>query len=272
MARLRQAVLVARDLDGVAAPLRSALGLGAPFRDPGVAAFGLRNAVMALGDTFVEVVSPTRDGTAAGRHLDRQGGDAGYMVMFELDDLDAARARAAAAGIREVFAVELPDIADVHLHPRDIGAAIVALDRPDPPGSWRWGGPDWLGAVPAHGPGGVRGATVRAADPAATGRALGARARRVAGRRRDALGLEDGGVVRFVGPDRDRPGRHRGLRPRGRGGPHRRRREPRRPRRRALHAAAGLTGPRAACRKGRAGVACIGPVPDVATRGSDRCT
>ena len=59
MARLRQAVLVARDLDGVAASLRSALGLGAPFHDPGVAAFGLRNAVMALGDTFVEVVSPT---------------------------------------------------------------------------------------------------------------------------------------------------------------------------------------------------------------------
>ena len=205
MARLRQAVLVARDLDGVATPLRSELGLGAPFRDPGVAAFGLRNAVMALGDTFVEVVSPTRDGTAAGRHLDRQGGDAGYMVMFELDDLDAARTRAAAAGIREVFAVELPDIADVHLHPRDIGAAIVALDRPDPPGSWRWGGPDWLGAVPAHGPGGVRGATVRAADPAATAErwahVLGASPAGHA----TALGLEDGGVVRFVGPTEDRP-------------------------------------------------------------------
>ena len=204
MARLRQAVLVARDRDGVAAPLRSALGLGAPFHDPGVAAFGLRNAVMALGDTFVEVVSPTRDGTAAGRHLDRHGGDAGYMVMFALDDLAGARDRAAAAGIREVFAVELPDIADVHLHPRDMGAAIVALDRPDPPGSWRWGGPDWLGAVPAHGPGGVRGATVRAADPAA----LAARWAHVLGAPlADAttLGLDDGGEVRFVAATGDRP-------------------------------------------------------------------
>jgi hypothetical protein len=75
--RLRQAVLVARDLDAVVAELREALGLGEPFRDPGVGAFGLRNAVMALGDTFVEVVSPVREGTSAGRHLDRRGGDGG---------------------------------------------------------------------------------------------------------------------------------------------------------------------------------------------------
>ena len=56
--RLRQVVLVARDLEAVAGALRQPLGLGAPFHDEGVGHFGLRNAVMALGDTFVEVVSP----------------------------------------------------------------------------------------------------------------------------------------------------------------------------------------------------------------------
>jgi hypothetical protein len=139
--RLRQVVLVARDLESVVATLRARLALGEPFRDPAVAAFGLQNAVMALGDTFVEVVSPIAPGTAAGRHLDRRGGDGGYMVMFELEDIEGARRRAAAVGIREVFAVELPDIVDVHLHPSDIGGAIVALDRPEPPGAWRSDGP-----------------------------------------------------------------------------------------------------------------------------------
>jgi len=167
MVRLRQAVLAARDLDAAVARLRDALPLGEPFADPGVAHFGLRNAVMALGDTFVEVVSPVQDDTAAGRHLDRRG-DGGYMVMFQVDDLDGARARAAALGIRTVWDVELPDITDVHLHPRDVGAAIVALDRCEPPEGWRWGGPEWEGRAPANVvAGGVTGATVRSADPEA---------------------------------------------------------------------------------------------------------
>ena len=94
--RLRQAVLAARELEPVATRLRDELGLGEPFADPGVEYFGLRNAVFALGDTFLEVVSPVRDGTAAGRLLDRRGGDCGYMLMFQVEDLGAARERARA--------------------------------------------------------------------------------------------------------------------------------------------------------------------------------
>ena len=66
-------MLAARDLDSAVEELRTALPLGEPYGDPGVAYFGLRNAVMPLGDTFVEVVSPIGEGTAAGRFLDRRG-------------------------------------------------------------------------------------------------------------------------------------------------------------------------------------------------------
>jgi glyoxalase-like protein len=161
--RLRQAVLAARDLDAVAGRLRDELGLDEPFADPGVGYFGLRNAVFTLGDTFLEVVSPERAGTSAGRLIDRRGGDCGYMLMFQVDDLAAARSRARGLGIREVFAVELDDIAEVHLHPSDMGGAIVSLSEPQPPGAWRWGGPNWeRRAAPLT----VRGATVAVEDPA----------------------------------------------------------------------------------------------------------
>jgi hypothetical protein len=204
MPRLRQAVLVARDLDAVAGQLRAELGLGEPFHDPGVARFGLGNAVMALGDTFVEVVSPVTAGTAAGRYLERRGGDGGYMAMFELDDVEGARRRAAEAGVREVSVIELPDILDVHLHPRDMGGAIVALDRAVPPGSWRWGGPAWEGRIPAQGPETLFGATVEAADPEATAE----RWAHVLGASRDGLSipLDGGGKVRFVAPRANRGG------------------------------------------------------------------
>lgn len=150
MARLRQAVIAARDLDEVAGRLRAELDLGEPFSDPGVSYFGLRNAVFALGDTFLEIVSPARGGTSAGRLLERRGGDCGYMLMFQVDDLRAARARARSAGVREVFEVAFDDIEEVHLHPSDMRGPIVSLSEVRPPQSWRWGGPDWRErAVPA---------------------------------------------------------------------------------------------------------------------------
>jgi glyoxalase-like protein len=176
--RLRQVVLVAERLEPVADQLRAELGLGEPFADPNVAEFGIHNAVFALGDTFIEVISPNQEGTAAGRHLERLGGDGGYMLIFQLDNLDAARERAAAEGIRVIWQLDLPDISGTHLHPADIGGAIVSLDRADPPGSWRWGGPDWTGRTGTGAPGRVTGATLAVADPDATaarwGRVLGA--------------------------------------------------------------------------------------------------
>jgi hypothetical protein len=200
--RLRQAVVVARDLDVVAGDLRAALGLGAPFHDEAVGVFGLRNAVMALGDTFVEVVSPVREDTAAGRQLDRLGGDGGYMAMFQVGDLAAARERIAAAGVRVVFDYVLPDIADVHLHPRDVPGAIVALDQCTPPEGWRWGGPAWEGRAPAFdAAAGVRGLTLRSRDP----ETAAARWAAVLGRDADGAAIAlDGGEVRVVAGDDER--------------------------------------------------------------------
>jgi hypothetical protein len=160
--RLRQAVLAARDLDAVADQLRRTLGLQEPYADPGVEYFGLRNAVFALGDTFLEVVSPIRPDTAAGRLIERRGGDCGYMLMFQVEDLAAARGRANQAGVREVFEVSVDDMAEVHLHPSDVRAAIVSLSQPDPVESWRWGGPEWQSrSAPLQ----VTGATITVAQP-----------------------------------------------------------------------------------------------------------
>jgi hypothetical protein len=61
-----------------------------------------------------------------------------------------------------VFDVELDDVRTTHLHPRDLPGAIVSLDQPDPPASWRWGGPDWT-----PGPGELATLTVATDDPKA---------------------------------------------------------------------------------------------------------
>ncbi len=71
--RIRQIVFAAADLQAGAATLGTLLGMAAPYRDPGVAEFGLDNAVFVFGDQFVEIVSPTRSGTTAGRLIERRG-------------------------------------------------------------------------------------------------------------------------------------------------------------------------------------------------------
>ncbi|HXB15775.1 MAG TPA: VOC family protein [Solirubrobacteraceae bacterium] len=163
--RLRQAVLVAAELEPTAARLREQLGLGEPFRDPGVREFGLENVVFALGDCFLEVVSPVTEGTAAGRQLERLGGDGGYMALFDIEQLDGARARAQELGVRTVWSIDLPDISGTHMHPSDLRGAIVSLDSSRPYGSWRWGGPDWTGRTGSGAPGALTGITVAVSDP-----------------------------------------------------------------------------------------------------------
>lgn len=199
--RLRQAVIAAADLDAVAGALREELGLGAPYADPGVALFGLRNAVFALGDTFLEVISPTRPHTAAGRWLERNGGDGGYMLILQFADLVGARARADALGARVVWQLDLPDISGTHLHPADTRGALLSLDRADPPGSWRWGGPDWTGGVGTGAPGRLDGVTVSTAEPIVTARRWGTIAGVEPGPG-PALALDGGHIAFTDGPER----------------------------------------------------------------------
>ncbi|HYK31837.1 MAG TPA: hypothetical protein VEV63_07745 [Streptosporangiaceae bacterium] len=164
--RLRQVAVVAADCDETARQLQETFGWPEPFHDLGVGRFGLTNAVFAAGDTFVEVVAPAQSGTAAGRYLAGRGGDSGYMAIFQMPDLEQARQRVAAAGVRVVWSADHPDIAGTHLHPKDVPGAIVSLDWADPPQSWRWAGPDWTGGAPAHAGGGVCGLTIEVNDPA----------------------------------------------------------------------------------------------------------
>jgi len=158
--RLRQLVIAAESL-GVADTLAAVLGLGDGFLDPGVAEFGLVNRVYALGDQFLEVVVPTALTAPAGRFIAR-GGEGGYMAIFQTDDLAAARMRADALKIRRVWNIDLPDISASHLHPADVGAAIVSIDEARPAASWRWGGPDWQKNAA---PGRLTGAVIHTASP-----------------------------------------------------------------------------------------------------------
>jgi hypothetical protein len=203
--RLRQVALVARDLEASAAELASAFEIEVAFRDPGVAVFGLRNAVLPVGDEFLEVVSPAREDTSAGRWLARRGGDGGYMVIVQVRDLARERARVEALGARVVWETALADAATLHLHPRDVGGAILSLDAMVPPDSWRWAGPVWRDHVRTKAVKALAGVELESSDPRALARRWGeilARPPKEAAGGRFEIALEPG-LLRFA-PERGR--------------------------------------------------------------------
>ena len=164
--RLRQIALVANDLAAAQADIAAVLGVDYAYDDPGVGKYGLRNAVFPIGDTFLEVVSPKGPGTTAGRLLEKRGGDGGYMVILQVDDLAAARARVRDASARIADLTDGDGFAFTHIHPKDIGGAILSLDFMKPKERWQWGGPEWQSHVRTDISLAVVGAELQAENPA----------------------------------------------------------------------------------------------------------
>ena len=170
--RLRQVALVAHDLEAVVRALGDALGIEVAFRDPGVATFGLHNAVLPVGNQFIEVVSPTREGTAGGRQLERLGGDGGYMVICHTGDHARARQRVLDLGVRTVIDAEDHGYRIMQLHPSDTGGSFLEIDfqtgGEDPEGPWNPAGVDWQRARHTEVVNGITAVTVQSKDPDST--------------------------------------------------------------------------------------------------------
>ena len=206
MIRLRQLVTVATDLRSTEQAITQALDLEVCYRDPGVGHFGLRHGLYTIGDRLLEVVVPKRDSTTAGRFLERRGGDGGYMVIVQVDNLTTHKARLATTDIRTVFEAGAPGIQGLHLHPADVGGAILSIDQADPPESWAWAGPDFAYHAKSSVVADMVGAEIQGDDPDALAAswsvALG-----VAATTDRTIELDDA-TIRFV-PDAD--GRGDGL-------------------------------------------------------------
>lgn len=187
--------MVAADLAAAEQRVEQQLGVELCYRDPGVAAFGLRNALFPIGDKLLEIVSPTKPGTTAGRLLDKRGGDGGYMVILEVDDLEPLRRRFDEVGARVVYEAVGEGIVGLHLHPADVGGAILSIDRADTWGEWPWAGPTWRQHVRDDVVTEVVAVEIDAADPAAMAARWGEVLGRAVVDRTIAL---DEGEIRFV--------------------------------------------------------------------------
>ncbi|MEM7080913.1 MAG: VOC family protein [Pseudomonadota bacterium] len=146
--RIRQVAICTADIWPVEQAVAHTLQVTPVHRDKPGPPIHMFNAVIAVGHTFLEILQPERPEAPTQKFLDKQGGDAGYMLLLQVDDLPAARARAEAAGVRVVM--DMParayhgiEGAAVHLHPGDTGGVLTSFDWMADWDTWAWGGAAW---------------------------------------------------------------------------------------------------------------------------------
>ena len=161
---IRQIVMVSGLRDPIVNDLCDLFNFEVAFNDPGVAHFGLENAVIPIGTDFLEVVSPVEDNTTAGRYLNKRGGDGGYMIIIQVDKFEDSQKLVNEYDIKTVWETDLPEAKAMHLHPKQMGGAILSLDWMEPKESWKWAGPNWEKNI--SGPiKGIDGVEIQSDDP-----------------------------------------------------------------------------------------------------------
>jgi len=168
--RLRQICLVAPHLEPAIPDIAAIMGLEVCYRDGNVEKYGLVNALLPVDTILLEMVAPFRDGTAAGRFVEKTGGRGGYMAIFCCDDPDAHGARANAMGVRTANRITHAPYLGVQLHPRDCRAAFIEFNHTDGSddvlGTYPPAGPDWQKHIKKEVTQAITGVEMQSPDPA----------------------------------------------------------------------------------------------------------
>ena len=175
--RLRQICLVAPHLEPVISDIAAIMGLEVCYRDGNVEKYGLVNALLPVDTILLEVVAPFRDGTAAGRFIEKTGGRGGYMAIFCCDDPDAHGARANAMGVRtanviDACALSRRAAASARL-PRRLHRVQPHRRQRRVLGTYPPAGPDWQKHIRKDVTQALTGVEMQSPDPAGARRALG---------------------------------------------------------------------------------------------------
>lgn len=132
---VRQLVFLAADLDATLAAAKRELGLRDGIDDAaGMAELGFVHQVLTIERTHLEFTAPLSPETMPGQLVAKRG-DIGYMVVIQVDDVDAMRGRAMARGLKPVFETPYEEHTITQWHPRDFGT-LIEIDQIRPPESW----------------------------------------------------------------------------------------------------------------------------------------
>ena len=116
------------NLDDAIEFYRSAFGLESVHEETNEEQ-GVREAMLQIGDSYLQLLAPLSDDSPIGKFLDRNGPGI-QQVAFGVDDIEAAGDQLRSAGVRVLY--DSPKIGTGgsrvnFVHPKDCGGVLVEL-------------------------------------------------------------------------------------------------------------------------------------------------
>ena len=167
--RLRQLVFVSKERDRLAKVICDVFELKEAYNDPGLISFGLENVLIPLNDTFFEIVMPVQENTTAERFLDKTGSEGGYMIIVDVENFEEENKRVINSKIKIVWNGDRKEedihARTIHLHPKQVGGAILSLDKMIPEDEWLWAGTNWKEQINKSLVDSISGVILKSSDP-----------------------------------------------------------------------------------------------------------
>ncbi len=123
--------LAVADLDGAVELYRDRLGMPLQHREV-VEQFGVEAVLLGIGDSHVELLSPTDPESAVGRFIQR-GGPGLHHVAYQTADIDAALEEARSAGLALIDEEPRAGVRNsrvAFVHPKSTGGVLTELVEP----------------------------------------------------------------------------------------------------------------------------------------------
>jgi hypothetical protein len=97
----------------------------APVRRPAFNSRSTHLFLVPLGGDFIELVAPIKDGTTAGKLLEKRG-DGGYMIIMQTEDAKTRREYLKKQGMaRVIFTHDYGDVVCTQYHPKGIKGKLT---------------------------------------------------------------------------------------------------------------------------------------------------
>jgi methylmalonyl-CoA/ethylmalonyl-CoA epimerase len=120
--------LAVADIDGALDMYRDVWGVEVTRRED-VDEQGVHEAMLALGDSWLQLIAPSRPDSTVARHIERRG-EGLHHVAFEVDDLEAALADLKEKGVPLIDEVPQPGgegASIAFVHPRGARGVLIEL-------------------------------------------------------------------------------------------------------------------------------------------------
>ncbi|MFQ5861347.1 MAG: VOC family protein, partial [Dehalococcoidia bacterium] len=141
LTRIRHVGIMVRDMEASLALYQRLFHLKPSNREE-LPEYGLRNALLPMEETFLELLQPTTDASAGATFLKRRG-EGLYILVFQTPDRDAALAALRLKGAAITGTYEGGRFTNLWVHPRSTHGVFIELLEPSRENPWPPGGEGW---------------------------------------------------------------------------------------------------------------------------------